>query len=385
MLIGLLLLAACSSGPRPGGSAGDAQVTPAVRGYKVGKPYQIKGKWYYPEVDYSYVEDGIASWYGPGFHGKQTANGETYDMNDLTAAHRTLPMPCVVRVTNLENGRSLKLRVNDRGPFARERIIDVSRRASQLLGFHLQGTTPVRVEVVEDESRMMAAALGVPADMAWVQAHQGAPAAAPAAAAPVVELAAADQPATDAALPVEAGATASFAVADAVAAAEAAQPEAAASAAADPAPVPTEIGVVPEAVQAAAEPVPVSAEVASSPYPSYAAYVPPADPAYAAGVTPAAAAAVPPAAPVRRDWHGASAGAGEARWVQAGAFADPGRAAAVRRRLASIGPIVTTPSTVGGRSLLRVRIGPLHSDAEARQVLTSVTHAGFPDSRIVDD
>ncbi len=380
MLIGLLLLAACSSGPRPGGSAGDAQVTPAVRGYKVGKPYQIKGKWYYPEVDYSYVEDGIASWYGPGFHGKQTANGETYDMNDLTAAHRTLPMPSVVRVTNLENGRSLKLRVNDRGPFARERIIDVSRRASQLLGFHLQGTTPVRVEIVEDESRMMAAALGVPSDMAWVQAHQGAPAAAPAAAAPVVELAAADQPAADAALPVEAGATASFAVADAVAAAEAAQPEPAASAAADPAPVPVEIGVVPEAVQAAAEPVPVSAEGTASPYISYAAYVPAADPGYAAGPAPVAA---PPVAPARHAWHGA--GAGEARWVQAGAFADPGRAAAARRRLASIGPIVTTPSTVGGRSLLRVRIGPLHSDAEARQVLASVAHAGFPDSRIVDD
>ncbi len=153
---------------RPGEPPTDvSRAAAATPGYKVGKPYQIKGVWYYPQVDYDYVEEGIASWYGPGFHGKATANGEIYDMNDLTAAHRTLPMPSIVRVTNLENGRSLKLKVNDRGPFARERIIDVSRRASQLLGFHMQGTTPVRVEIVEDESRQLAAALGVPSEVAW--------------------------------------------------------------------------------------------------------------------------------------------------------------------------------------------------------------------------
>jgi rare lipoprotein A len=125
--------------------------------YKVGNPYQIAGVWYYPKVDYDYVETGIASWYGPGFHGKETANGEIYNQGDLTAAHRTLPMPSVVRVTNLENGRALKLRVNDRGPFARGRIIDVSKRAAELLGFKEQGTAKVRVEVVEADSRRMAA------------------------------------------------------------------------------------------------------------------------------------------------------------------------------------------------------------------------------------
>ena len=147
------------------------------------------------------MEEGVASWYGPGFHGKQTANGEIYDMNDLTAAHRTLPMPSIVRVTNLENGRSLKLKVNDRGPFARERIIDVSRRASQLLGFHQQGTTPVRVEIVEDESRMLAAALGVPSEVAWAAAYQApvvvATAEAPAGQAPPVETPAAAAVATE--------------------------------------------------------------------------------------------------------------------------------------------------------------------------------------------
>lgn len=126
--------------------------------YKVGQPYQIAGVWYYPAVNYEYDESGVASWYGPGFDGLATANGEVYDMNDLTAAHRTLPLPSMVRVTNLENGRALKLRVNDRGPFAHGRIIDVSRRAAQLLGFEQQGTARVRVEILADESRMLASA-----------------------------------------------------------------------------------------------------------------------------------------------------------------------------------------------------------------------------------
>src|SRR5262249_32129010 len=129
-------------------------------GYKVGKPYQIDGVWYYPAVDYAYAETGIASWYGPDFHGLATANGETYDMNSLTAAHRTLPMPSMVRVTNLENGRQIALRVNDRGPFVNNRIIDVSRRAAQLLGFEQQGTARVRVEIMDSESREMAMLAG---------------------------------------------------------------------------------------------------------------------------------------------------------------------------------------------------------------------------------
>ena len=124
--------------------------------YKIGKPYQIKGIWYYPKIDYSYNRTGIASWYGPGFHGKKTANGEIYDQNGLTAAHKTLPMPSLVQVTNLENGRSLRLKINDRGPFAYGRIIDLSRRGAQLLGFHRQGTARVQVQILDAESRLMA-------------------------------------------------------------------------------------------------------------------------------------------------------------------------------------------------------------------------------------
>ena len=133
------------------------EVGPKSKGtYKVGQPYQIEGAWYYPAIDYNYQETGIASWYGSKFHGRSTANGETYDMNDLTAAHRTLPMPSYVRVTNLENGRTINLRVNDRGPFARGRILDASRRAAQLLGFERQGTARIRIAILADESRALA-------------------------------------------------------------------------------------------------------------------------------------------------------------------------------------------------------------------------------------
>ena len=125
--------------------------------YKVGNPYKINGKWYYPAVDYQYDEVGIASWYGPGFHGKSTANGEVFDQNKITAAHRTLPMPSIVKVTNLENGMVLdKVRINDRGPFARNRIIDLSKKAAEELGFIKNGVAKVRVEILEDESRKYA-------------------------------------------------------------------------------------------------------------------------------------------------------------------------------------------------------------------------------------
>lgn len=124
--------------------------------YKVGKPYEVKGVWYYPGVDYEYDETGIASWYGPNFHGKPTANGETFDMNEVTAAHKTLPLPSKARITNLENGRSIIVRINDRGPFINGRVLDASRKSAQLLGFEKQGTAKVRVEILADESRMMA-------------------------------------------------------------------------------------------------------------------------------------------------------------------------------------------------------------------------------------
>ena len=118
----------------------------ALDGYKLGSPYEIDHAWYYPSYDPHYDRTGVASWYGPAFHGRPTANGERFDMNGVSAAHPTLPLPSRVRVTNLDNGRQLEMRVNDRGPFVDGRLIDLSRRAAQLLGFYRQGLAKVRVE-----------------------------------------------------------------------------------------------------------------------------------------------------------------------------------------------------------------------------------------------
>lgn len=125
-------------------------------GFKVGQPYQITGKWYTPRESYSYDETGISSWYGDEFHGKRTANGETFNKHALTAAHPTLQLPSLIRVTNLENGRSAVLRVNDRGPFSKSRLIDVSHKSASVLGYERQGTARVRVQVLERESRILA-------------------------------------------------------------------------------------------------------------------------------------------------------------------------------------------------------------------------------------
>lgn len=122
---------------------------PRVRGnYKIGNPYQIAGRWYVPKEDPTYDKVGTASWYGPGFHGRKTANGEVFDQRDLTAAHPTLPLPSLVEVTNLANGRRLIVRVNDRGPYAHDRIIDLSKRVAEELGFASLGTARVRVRYV---------------------------------------------------------------------------------------------------------------------------------------------------------------------------------------------------------------------------------------------
>jgi rare lipoprotein A len=116
--------------------------------YRIGKPYTVGGRIYVPEEDTSYREEGMASWYGDDFHGRLTANGEVFDMASLTAAHPTLPMPCYARVTNLGNGKSLIVRVNDRGPYHGNRLVDVSNRAAELLEFKGNGVARVRVEYV---------------------------------------------------------------------------------------------------------------------------------------------------------------------------------------------------------------------------------------------
>lgn len=156
-----LLLANCAPGkfasrfdPKYGVSSSPRVVDfdqPVPKGggtYRIGKPYQVAGRTYVPEENLHYRAEGLASWYGDDFHGRRTANGEVFDMTSITAAHPTLPMPCYVRVTNTANSKSLIVRVNDRGPYHGNRIIDVSHRAATLLGFQGNGVARVRVEYV---------------------------------------------------------------------------------------------------------------------------------------------------------------------------------------------------------------------------------------------
>jgi rare lipoprotein A len=177
-----LTLAHCSQAPgrvdpRYGVSSSPRLVQPGEPvpkgggNYRVGKPYSIAGRTYVPEENNNYSAEGLASWYGDDFHGRQTANGEIFDMNSISAAHPTLPVPSYVRVTNLSNRRSIIARVNDRGPYHRGRLIDVSVRTAKLLGFYEQGTTRVQVDYVgpaslggSDDSKLEATLRhGVPA------------------------------------------------------------------------------------------------------------------------------------------------------------------------------------------------------------------------------
>ena len=120
--------------------------------YKIGKKYNVGGKYYYPKKDLYYNKTGIASWYGPKFHGKLTANGEIYNQYALTAAHKTLPLPSAVKVTNLKNNKSIVLRINDRGPFVNDRIIDLSSKAADILDLKREGTGLVRVQILREKS-----------------------------------------------------------------------------------------------------------------------------------------------------------------------------------------------------------------------------------------
>ena len=154
-----LVLANCSGGmgsidPKYGVSASKRVVEPGQpvpKGggvYRVGKPYVVAGRTYTPEENVNYSATGIASWYGDDFHGRYTANGEIYDMNSISAAHPTMPLPSYARVTNLKNHKSIIVRVNDRGPYANDRIIDLSQRTAKLLGFYGHGLARVKVEYV---------------------------------------------------------------------------------------------------------------------------------------------------------------------------------------------------------------------------------------------
>jgi rare lipoprotein A len=152
LVTGGLAVIGCSSSPDPFAGVGSPMYQgsgPLPKGggrYHVGKPYVVAGKRYYPKEVESYDKVGQASWYGPKFHRRMTSNGEWFDQNYLSAAHTTLPLPSYARVTNLENGRAIVVRVNDRGPFVDDRIIDLSKRSADVLDVRQNGTAKVRVQ-----------------------------------------------------------------------------------------------------------------------------------------------------------------------------------------------------------------------------------------------
>ena len=344
-----------------GSSSPEPQLTGPRTRWQAGRPsyqvapYEVNGVRYYPKVNYNYDETGTASWYGPGFDGKPTSDGEIYDMNQMTAAHKTLPLPSVVEVSNLQNGRAVRLRVNDRGPFVEDRLIDVSRRAAQLLGFVNTGVAPVRVRILKEESIQVAQAamrgeFG-PAGLAGTAVAAASPTPAAPAQVQPVQMAAATPPPSLRATEVVAA----------------------------PLPAPT-----PSPPPAAAAPPPAPIAVPQpAPAPAPAMVAAPQRRPMPSLIASAHAATLPPALDAAKPAASANRNAGRI-FVQAGAFAVPENAQRVRSRIASLGHAEIVPGTSRGSSLYRVRIGPVTSEAEARRLLSRVVDHGYPEARVVD-
>lgn len=324
--------------------------------YKVGNAYQVDGQWYYPEVDLAYEESGIASWYGPQFHKKKTANGEIFDMNLVSAAHKTLPLPSVVRVTNLENGRSLIIRINDRGPFVRGRIIDLSKRAAELLGFDGKGTAMVHVRLLPDESRRAALDAGASAeDMASFGGK--APLASPTVDVSVESLAA---------NPEYRGYTPSLPPGGVAA-------------------VQPSYGVPALAPEDATGPRPQAAPFPGQPLPPYAGGLgqpgtPP--PPAAERPAPVDIASLP-----RNETVEQVPVKGRPNiFIQAGAFREFVNANRLRAQLTTLGhPVAVSQVYITEQPFFRVRLGPLYSVEEADRALQRVVSLGYPEAQIVVD
>jgi rare lipoprotein A len=323
------------AGPPPAGPAGEGR-------YKVGAPYQVAGVWYVPREQPDYDQTGVASWYGDAFDQKPTANGEIFDMSAVSGAHTTLPLPSLVEVTNLDNGRRLVVRVNDRGPFVGGRIIDLSHEAARELGYDRQGLAHVRVRYVGPapllgpdagvryaDARPLATHL--PKPIPAVATGPAAASTASSAADPVVELAAGT--------PTRAAAVAAAPLPDAA---------------------PRTIAA-PAAVSSQALPPLTGSAIASTPIPP-----PP-------GTAPA------PAAPTRV----ALAGAPSSLRIQAGAYSNEANAQRAASQLATAGQASIEPVEKNGMTLYRVVIPAPADEAAAYALRDRVAEIGFADARVI--
>ena len=331
-------VAACGSSNKGGGSGASGSVAQSGT-YKIGKPYKIDGITYTPQETFTLTETGVASWYGPGFHGKSTANGERYDQSDRTAAHRTLQMPAVVRVTNLDNGLSTVVRVNDRGPFARSRVIDLSRTAAQEIDMIGKGTARVRIDQLSTESttvKEIALGGGGPAEqqqaLAQLASGKRAPAASPAPA-----------PAPVPAAPPPQGMVAQQAVYE-----------------------------PPPAPPAPAQTVQASPPRGNgTPFPA---------PQSASGAVPPTIASLSTAAPAPQPASGASG-----FFVQVGAFSTQENAERQRGAVRSYGNPEVSQRSANGRDVYRVRLGPYTTSDAAGIVADRLKRSGYGDARVVAD
>ena len=374
-LLGVVLAGCVSQSSQVGSQSGAGY-------YRVGGPYKMNGVWYFPAVDYDYDRTGVASWYGEQFEGQLTANGEIFDLNELTAAHTTLPMPSIVQVTNLENGRSLQLRVNDRGPFVDGRLIDVSRRAAQLLGFEGQGTTLVRVRVLKDESiaaaeevmRNRGQTVVADAGTAAAPTMLGPPAAVHGPPAVIARMPAALPPPQPPARP-----------APVIAATRAGAPVAAAAVpsplsarAAEPSVRTASLALRPAAVTAASRP-------ARSPLSRFA-LISPAEAAEMPVPRRPTLAATPRLAPEKPNSPAKLSAIPIGRiYVQAGAFSTPDNARRVQQHLARWGAARVTTASVRGVEMYRVRFGPFQSAAQAEGLVGRLVESGYREARIVGE
>jgi len=357
-----LLLAACGHGKTdPGNAPGFRNGKPTHPLVKLGNPYDVDGETYYPKYEPDYVEEGMASWYGPGFHGKSTANGESFNANEMTAAHRTLPIPSIVRVTHLKSGRSAIVRVNDRGPFASNRIIDLSKAAASRIGMLGEGVAKVRVEYLPEESRkyisllengrttkninverdvMMAGGSFSDASKSYQSADNSSwfdrinP----------ISSARASEPMQNQVIPVETTTTNELPPLE-------------------DAPPPS----LPPAQDTATQPVaePANPAPARSPFD----LLPAAEQPIIDPVQPAETVTKPV---VVGDYA-----------VQLGVFGNQGNAQALKQRFNGVADTDITEINSNGRTLYRVRLGPFVDEVEARKVLDRARTMGVPDAKVI--
>jgi rare lipoprotein A len=380
---------------------------PPYRGIKIGKPYEIYGRWYEPAYNAHYDEIGMASWYGPGFNGGKTSYGDRFDQEQMTAAHRTLPLPSIVRVTNLETGQSALVKVNDRGPFSHDRIIDLSRAAAKKLGILRKGTGRVRVQFLDAETRAYVKSIqeGSSVDEAMDQVGQINPEEASA------RQVAAEQPHLELGSRMFGGDSSPEVAASDATVTPASVTEEPPQTYTPPAtlttvptyPTPPRVRETREAAataQPALEPLPPPAYppslaehspaqqpphysddefavIDNTPPAPQLVRIPEENPGQSGQYMPAIA---PFAAPGAMDAHARPGGGGV--FIQAGTFSRAENARNLEAKLASLGSARVSRVVIGSKTMYRVTIGPFNTQENAKNMLSKVAAMGIPDARI---